>query len=86
MTINIPSFPPLNVDGSEDRAMRDNTERPEAIYAGTVKLVGTSIDSIVNNTTELLKNKNKYNEMANAVNPYGDGMSSIRICKELLNI
>jgi UDP-N-acetylglucosamine 2-epimerase (non-hydrolysing) len=63
--------------------MRENTERPEAVDAGTVKLVGTSINIIIEETTELLTDEIKYNKMANAINPYGDGLASSRICKEL---
>ncbi|MDR1582746.1 MAG: UDP-N-acetylglucosamine 2-epimerase (non-hydrolyzing) [Prevotellaceae bacterium] len=59
--------------------MRDTTERPEALAAGTVKLVGTSAELIVHETDALLSDKNKYASMANAVNPYGDGKASERI-------
>jgi len=59
--------------------MRENTERPEAVDAGTVKLVGTSIKNIVNTTAELLHNNTEYKKMANAINPYGDGKSANRI-------
>ncbi len=63
--------------------MRDTTERPEAIDAGTVKLVGTDKDNIISNVTELLINENSYNAMAVAVNPYGDGKASDRIIEHL---
>ena len=59
--------------------MRDNTERPEAIEAGTVRLVGTDIRSIVDNTSLLLNDENIYKSMAMSVNPYGDGKASSRI-------
>lgn len=59
--------------------MRDTTERPEAVTAGTVKLVGTDYDRIVNEVSSLLDNKKSYNAMAKANNPYGDGKSSSRI-------
>lgn len=59
--------------------MRDTTERPEAVTAGTVKLVGTNYNAIVNNVSELLLNQNAYEKMSKAVNPYGDGKASERI-------
>lgn len=59
--------------------MRDTTERPEAVEMGTVKLVGTDTDAIVNNLSTLLTNKEAYATMANAVNPYGDGKACERI-------
>lgn len=64
--------------------MRDTTERPEAVHAGTVKLVGTNIDDIVNGITELLIDKEKYNCMSFAHNPYGDGCASRKIIECLL--
>lgn len=63
--------------------MRDNTERPEAVAAGTVKLVGTSFERIVKSANMLLDNSAAYDEMAEAHNPYGDGMASLRICNIL---
>jgi len=63
--------------------MRDTTERPEAVTAGTVKLVGTDYDVIVNNVSELLGNKAEYEKMSKAVNPYGDGMACERIVEKL---
>lgn len=63
--------------------MRDNTERPEAVTAGTVKLVGTSFERIVDTANMLLDNPAAYDEMAGAHNPYGDGMASSRI-REIL--
>ncbi len=59
--------------------MRDTTERPEALSAGTVKLVGTDFDKIVGEVSALLDNEDKYNEMSRAVNPYGDGKACKRI-------
>lgn len=59
--------------------MRDTTERPEAVEAGTVKLVGTSLVGIVSATTELLDNQSVYDKMAKAHNPYGDGKACDRI-------
>lgn len=59
--------------------MRETTERPEAIAAGTAKLVGTSIEKIIHHVTELLENHNTYQEMSVAHNPYGDGYSSQKI-------
>ncbi|WP_455638542.1 non-hydrolyzing UDP-N-acetylglucosamine 2-epimerase [Parabacteroides sp.] len=59
--------------------MRNTTERPEAVTAGTVKLVGTDYDRIVNEVSSLLDNKELYNTMAKAANPYGDGQTSARI-------
>lgn len=58
--------------------MRLNTERPEAVAAGTVRLIGTNEDRIFESVTELLHNAEAYAEMANAVNPYGDGLASQR--------
>ena len=59
--------------------MRDTTERPEAVSAGTVKLVGTNIQGIVSATNELLDNTLVYESMAKAHNPYGDGKACERI-------
>lgn len=59
--------------------MRDTTERPEALEAGTVKLVGTDYDKIVNEVSALLDNKEYYERMSKAVNPYGDGKACNRI-------
>ena len=64
--------------------MRDTTERPEALDAGTVKLVGTDFDKIVNEVSELLDNTEYYNTMSKAVNPYGDGLACERIVKSFL--
>ena len=59
--------------------MRDTTERPEALEAGTVKLVGTDFNKIVNEVSELLTNQEYYVKMSKAVNPYGDGKACLRI-------
>lgn len=59
--------------------MRDTTERPEAVDAGTVKLVGTDTDVIVAEVRELLTNKTAYDAMSHAHNPYGDGQACARI-------
>lgn len=59
--------------------LRDVTERPEAVEAGTVKLVGTNVDQIVNEANELLKNPEAYSKMSKSINPYGDGIASQRI-------
>ncbi|WP_209373865.1 non-hydrolyzing UDP-N-acetylglucosamine 2-epimerase [Brevibacterium renqingii] len=67
--------------------LRENTERPEAIDAGTVKLIGTATETIISEVSRLLDDKTAYREMANAVNPYGDGHSagrSVDILNELL--
>lgn len=59
--------------------MRDTTERPEGIAAGTLKLVGTEEDIIYNNFKRLLEDKDEYYKMSNASNPYGDGFASKKI-------
>jgi len=64
--------------------MRDTTERPEALEAGTVKLVGTNYDKIILEVSALLDNQDDYEMMSNAVNPYGDGDSCSRILKALM--
>lgn len=67
--------------------LRENTERPEAVDAGTVKLIGTATETIISEVARLLDDKTAYREMANAVNPYGDGHSagrSVDILNELL--
>lgn len=58
--------------------MRENTERPEAVVAGTVRLIGTSEERIVDEVLKLLRDDVLYKSMANAVNPYGDGMAASR--------
>ena len=59
--------------------MRDTTERPEALDAGTVKLVGTDYSRILNEVSDLIDNKTSYNKMSHAINPYGDGHACKRI-------
>ena len=63
--------------------MRDTTERPEALEAGTVKLVGTDYDKIVNNVSVLLDDSKAYEAMSHATNPYGDGKACARIVNHL---
>ena len=63
--------------------LREVTERPEAVNAGTVRLVGTAYEEIVKNVTELLEDQEAYSRMARAVNPYGDGRASSRIRQAL---
>lgn len=63
--------------------MRDTTERPEALEAGTVKLVGTDYDKIVNEVSLLLDDQAHYDTMSKAVNPYGDGLACGRIVNTL---
>lgn len=63
--------------------MRDTTERPEAVDAGTVKLVGTNYQKIVDNVSQLLDDLDYYNTMSKAVNPYGDGKACERIVNQL---
>lgn len=63
--------------------MRDTTERPEALEAGTVKLVGTDYNMIVNEVSLLLDDKEAYEKMSKAVNPYGDGLACKRIVAKL---
>jgi UDP-N-acetylglucosamine 2-epimerase (non-hydrolysing) len=64
--------------------LRETTERPEAVEAGTVKIVGTDPDLIIAETEKLLLSKEEYDRMAKAVNPYGDGKASERIVQALL--
>lgn len=59
--------------------LRDTTERPEGVKAGTLKLVGTQVDSVRENMLTLIEDKEAYDKMANAKNPYGDGHASERI-------
>lgn len=65
--------------------LRDVTERPEAVEAGTAKLVGTDRSRIVEETRRLLQDESEYERMARAVNPYGDGLASKRIVQALLD-
>ncbi len=64
--------------------LREVTERPEGVQAGTVKLVGTDKEKIVQETARLLEERAEYERMARAVNPYGDGRASERIVNRLL--
>lgn len=64
--------------------LRDTTERPEGIEAGTLKLVGTDEETIYNETMKLLNNKDEYNKMSKASNPYGDGNASKYIVDAIL--
>ncbi len=66
--------------------MRDTTERPEALAAGTVRLVGTDYDRITGEVSRLLDDKTYYESMSRAVNPYGDGLACGRIVQTFLNI
>lgn len=64
--------------------LRDTTERPEAVKAGTVKIVGTHMDIILKLSNELITNREEYDKMSNSVNPYGDGKASQRIVDNIL--
>ena len=64
--------------------LREETERPEAVEAGVVKLIGTNSKKIIKEVKELLDNKEKYLEMTRNINPYGDGKASERIIKKIL--
>ena len=64
--------------------LRNETERPEAVDAGTVKIAGVNEDNIYNMTKELIENVNEHEKMAHAVNPYGDGHASERIVKAII--
>ena len=66
--------------------LRETTERPEGVEAGTLKLVGTETDPIVREATRLLDDPVAYAEMARAVNPYGDGHAAERIIEALLQV
>ncbi|SHE29172.1 UDP-N-Acetylglucosamine 2-epimerase [Thermoanaerobacter uzonensis DSM 18761] len=63
--------------------LRDVTERPEAVEAGTVKVIGTEQEVVYNEGALLLENREEYDKMANAVNPYGDGKASLRIIQAI---
>lgn len=63
--------------------LRDTTERPEGVSAGTLKVVGTTYESIFNETKTLLDNQDEYVKMSKASNPYGDGEASRRICENI---
>lgn len=66
--------------------MRDTTERPEAVHAGTVRLVGTDRRAIVEETQGLLDDVEQYEQMSNAVNPYGDGLAAARSLAAIRNL
>ena len=66
--------------------MRDTTERPEALEAGTVKLVGTDPQKIIQEAQKLLDNKDEYEKMSRAHNPYGDGKACERIVNFLKKV
>ena len=66
--------------------MRDTTERPEAVEAGTVKIVGTSCTAVESETSALLMDDVRYGQMAKSVNPYGDGRAVVRIVNVLKGI
>lgn len=66
--------------------MRNTTERPEALAAGTVKLVGTDYDKILSEVSSLLDQPDYYDQMSKAVNPYGDGLACQRIIEKLQSI
>lgn len=63
--------------------LRDNTERPEGVEAGTLKVVGTSMNNVYKETKKLLEDKNLYKSMSEANNPYGDGSASNRIVNHI---
>ena len=63
--------------------MRDTTERPEGVDAGTLKLVGTDEETIYQSFKLLLENETEYQKMSQASNPYGDGYASVRIADVL---
>lgn len=65
--------------------LRTETERPEAVDAGTVKISGVCAETIYENARELLENKDAYNKMSKATNPYGDGLASTRIIEAILH-
>ena len=65
--------------------LRDTTERPEAVTAGTAKLVGTQTENIVAAASELLSNSAAYTKMATAINPFGDGHAAERILQLVKN-
>ena len=64
--------------------LRDVTERPEAVEYGTVKLVGTNKEKIIDEANILINSKEAYEKMSKAVNPYGDGKASERICDAIM--
>lgn len=66
--------------------MRDTTERPEAVEAGTVKLIGTQVQAITTHLHTLLSSESAYREMSFAHNPYGDGQACARILEALAQL
>jgi UDP-N-acetylglucosamine 2-epimerase (non-hydrolysing) len=64
--------------------MRETTERPEGVTAGTARLVGTDVETIVSEIFNLLDNKPAYDAMARAHNPFGDGQACARIVETLI--
>jgi UDP-N-acetylglucosamine 2-epimerase (non-hydrolysing) len=65
--------------------LRDKTERPEAVRAGTVRLVGTDVSVILQEASRLLDSQEAYHEMARSHNPYGDGHASERIAEAIVS-
>ena len=63
--------------------LRDHTERPEGVEAGTSKVIGTEYDNIVRNVKQLIEDNDAYQRMSQASNPYGDGQASRRICEAI---
>ena len=72
--------------GKPELVMRDTTERPEGVEAGTLKLAGTKMDDIYRECRKLLTEREIYRRMSEARNPYGDGTASIKIRKILEDI
>jgi len=66
--------------------MRETTERPEAVAAGTSRLVGTKTETIVREARRLLDDPDAYRRMARAANPYGDGQAARRIVEAILDL
>jgi len=66
--------------------MRENTERPEGVAAGTARLVGTDVERITSNANSLLDDPAAYRGMAERHNPYGDGHAAVRIIEELSHV
>ncbi|MGQ9823647.1 MAG: non-hydrolyzing UDP-N-acetylglucosamine 2-epimerase [Desulfotomaculales bacterium] len=64
--------------------LRDTTERPEAVQAGTVRVIGTEKETVAAEIRRLLEDREHYRRMAEAINPYGDGWASARICRAIL--
>ncbi|MEQ1864591.1 MAG: UDP-N-acetylglucosamine 2-epimerase, partial [Micropepsaceae bacterium] len=64
---------------------RDTTERPEAVAAGTVELIGTDGDRLQERASALLDDRTQYERMSRALNPYGDGLAAGRIVRSLMN-